>query len=110
VKTNEETRSGKAGRRYDEEFKRNAVLMLESGDRTAVQLAEELGVSDRSLGKWKRQYGKGATSRTALPKSVGADQRARIRELERELETVSRQRDILSLMLSTAAEAPQLDN
>jgi transposase-like protein len=110
VKTNEEIRSGKAGRRYDEEFKRNAVLMLESGDRTAVQLAEELGVSDCSLGKWKRQYAKGAISRTALPKSVGADQTARIRELERELETVSRQRDILSLMLSTAAEAPQLDN
>ena len=62
MKMNEETRSGKAGRRYDEEFKRNAVLMLESGDRTAVQLAEELGVSDRSLGKWKRQYGEGATS------------------------------------------------
>jgi transposase len=106
VKTNEEIRSGKAGRRYDEEFKRNAVLMLESGDRTAVQLAEELGVSDCSLGKWKRQYGMGATSRTALPKSVGADQRARIRELERELETVSRQRDILKKALSILGQQP----
>jgi putative transposase len=43
---------------YDEEFKRNAVELLESGERTAVQLGRELGVSDCSLGKWKRQYGR----------------------------------------------------
>jgi transposase-like protein len=40
-------------RQYDEEFKRNAVELLESGERTAVQLGRELGVSDCSLGKWK---------------------------------------------------------
>jgi hypothetical protein len=32
--------------RYDEEFKRNAVELLESGERSAVQLGRELGVSD----------------------------------------------------------------
>ena len=45
-------------RYYDEEFKRNAVELLESGERSAVQLSRELGVSDCSLGKWKRQYGR----------------------------------------------------
>jgi len=40
------------GRRfYDEEFKRNAVELLEADERSAVQLGRELGVSDCSLGK-----------------------------------------------------------
>jgi hypothetical protein len=32
-------------RRFDEEFQRDAVKMLESGERTAKQLSQELGVS-----------------------------------------------------------------
>ena len=44
-------------RRYDEEFERNAAELLEQGERSAVQLSQELGVSDCSLGRWKRQYG-----------------------------------------------------
>ena len=39
----------KFGRRFDEEFKRDAVSMLESRVRTAEQLAGELGVSVWSL-------------------------------------------------------------
>ena len=50
-------------RYYDEEFKRNAVELLEGGGRSAVQLSRELGISDCSLGKWKRQYGKEAQSK-----------------------------------------------
>lgn len=86
--------------RYDEEFKRNAVELLESGERSAVQLSRELGVSDCSLGKWKRQYGRqGARS------GLGADQ-SRIAELERELAAVSRQRDILKKALAILGQEP----
>jgi transposase len=89
-------------RQYDEEFKRNAVELLESGERTAVQLGRELGVSDCSLGKWKRQYGRqGQASRSGL----GAEQ-SRIAELERELAAVSRQRDILKKALAILGQEP----
>jgi transposase len=89
-------------RQYDEEFKRNAVELLESGERTAVQLGRELGVSDCSLGKWKRQFGQqGQSSRSGL----GAEQ-SRIAELERELAAVSRQRDILKKALAILGQEP----
>ena len=55
-------------RRYDEEFKRNAVELLERGERSAVQLSRELGVSDCSLGKWKRQYGKQPAALNPVPR------------------------------------------
>ena len=88
--------------RYDEEFKRNAVELLESGERSAVQLGRELGVSDCSLGKWKGQYGRqGQRARSGL----GADQ-SRIAELERELAAVSRQRDILKKALAILGQEP----
>ena len=88
--------------RYDEEFKRNAVELLESGGRSAVQLGRELGVSDCSLGKWKRQYGQqGPDARSGL----GADQ-SRIAEPERELAAVSRQRDILKKALAILGQEP----
>jgi transposase len=89
-------------RRYDEEFKRDAVELLESGQRTAVQLSRELGVSDCSLGKWKRQFGRqGQVSGGGL----GAEQ-SRIAELERELAAVCRQRNILKKALAILGQEP----
>jgi transposase-like protein len=48
---NEKQSSNQVKRRrcYDEEFKRNAVELLERGERSAVQLGRELGVSDCTL-------------------------------------------------------------
>lgn len=51
VKENQEKKERKLRRYYDEEFKRSAVEMLESASCSAVQLAQELGISDCSLGK-----------------------------------------------------------
>jgi transposase len=91
----------KARRYYDQEFKRSAVEMLESGAKSAVQLARELGVSDCSLGKWKKLYGQG---------SKGLEQQAdqeRIKALERELVRISRQRDILKKALAILGQSPE---
>jgi transposase len=89
-------------RRYDEEFKRNAVELLERGERSAVQLSRELGVSDCSLGKWKRQYGQ--QGREALDASAAAQ--SRVQELELELAAVTRQRDILKKALAILGQEP----
>jgi transposase-like protein len=72
------------------------VELLEQGERSAVQLSQELGVSDCSLGKWKRQYGR--QGRVALNGLEAAQ--SRIEELEREVAAVSRQRDIFKKSLS----------
>lgn len=89
-------------RRYDEEFKRNAVELLERGERSAVQLGRELGVSDCSLGKWKRQYGKAARS----AQSGAQAEPSRIAQLERQVEYLSRQRDILKKALAILGQEP----
>jgi hypothetical protein len=45
VEKNENRGTNRNGRRFDEEFKRDAVAMLKSGERSAQQLSQELGVS-----------------------------------------------------------------
>ena len=101
---NREKKEKKLRRYYDEEFKRNAVEMLENGGRSAVQLARELGISDCSLGKWKQLYGKEAVQAGAG--TAGQAHAQRIKELERELERVSRQRDILKKALGILGQEP----
>jgi transposase len=86
-------------RYYDEEFKRNAVELLERGERSAVQLSRELGISDCALGKWKRQYGKAA-------RNSGQAEQSRIAQLERQVEYLSRQRDILKKALAILGQEP----
>jgi len=97
---------GSKGRRFDEEFRREAVTLLERG-RSATQLARELGVSTWSLCQWKKRYGSpGATARglsgsTSVQGAAGdvavADEVLRLRA---ELHAVSRQRDILKKALT----------
>ena len=53
-------------RRYDEQFKRDAVALLEGG-RSASQLARELGVSVWNLRDWKDLFGSGCI---LLPPSI----------------------------------------
>ena len=92
----------KRRRYYDEEFKRNAVELLEGGGRSALQLSRELGISDCSLGKWKRQYGKEAQSK----RSGAQAEQERIAQLERQVEYLSRQRDILKKALAILGQEP----
>jgi transposase-like protein len=94
------------GRRFDEEFRREAVALLEKG-RSATQLARELGVSTWSLCHWKKRYGtlgsgasaaaKGSPRTGTLADVVLADEVLRLRA---ELHAVSRQRDILKKALT----------
>ena len=50
----------RTGRRYDREFKNNAVALVRSG-RTVTEVARDLGVSKWSLGRWVEQAKTGQT-------------------------------------------------
>jgi transposase len=78
--------------RYPPEFRREAVAILRSGARTTGQLARELGVSSQTLRNWRRQDEADRGERADVPTS---DERARIRELEREVRTLRQEREIL---------------
>jgi transposase len=95
----------KFGRRFDEEFKRDAVRMLESRIRTAEQLAAELGVSSWSLKRWAKVYGQNSAG-GGPPVADGAALMLENARLRRELETVSRQRDILKKALGILGQEP----
>ena len=46
-----QTNSSKFARRYDREFKENAVALIQSG-RSITEVSRDLGVSDWSLRQW----------------------------------------------------------
>lgn len=47
---------GKKGQHYNEEFQRNAVDKWIKSEKSARQVALDLGVSDNSLHLWKKKY------------------------------------------------------
>ena len=97
---------GSNGRRFDEEFRREAVALLERG-RSATQLGRELGVSTWSLCQWKKRYGTqraagAGRSGSAAVKGTAGDLAPtdEVLRLRAELHAVSRQRDILKKALT----------
>ena len=77
---------------YPSEFRREAVRMLRSGLRTPRQLAVELGCSEQTLRNWQRQDEADRGERADL---LSSDERARLRELERENKVLRQEREIL---------------
>src|SRR5258707_1242321 len=87
---------------YKEEFRRQAVEMVIHSGKTQAQVARELGCSEYSLNLWKKAY-----LQQQAPTEIDGEQRspeqmfAEIRRLQKENEYLKRQREILSLVLST---------
>jgi transposase len=102
TKTNEDRKTAEATptvprKRYDENFKRQAVENWIKTDKPGTQIAAELGVSYPSLKEWKRCY-----TGDAMP--ARTDLAAENRALKAELARVSEQRDILKKTLGIFTE------
>lgn len=80
---------GKAPRRFDEQYKREAVRFLEETGRPLREVAEELKVSEQALWRWRKKYGSGAGE--PLSRSEAAE----LRRLRREVEILRQERDFL---------------
>lgn len=76
-------------RKFTDEFKADAVALVEEPGGQIAKVAKELGIYDSSLGNWVRQV------RAKAEGEPTPEERAEIRELRRELERVTRERDIL---------------
>lgn len=83
------TSNGRPRRKFTDEFKAEAVAMVEASGGQIAKVARELGIYDSSLGNWVRQAKEEAEGAPSVT------ERAEIRELRRELERVRRERDIL---------------
>jgi transposase len=79
---------------FSPEFKREAVRLLDAGEKPAADLARELGVRRNQLYKWKEEVAKHGGD--AFPgmgrRSVAKDEVVRLRK---ELDRVKEERDIL---------------
>ena|SRR2546430_8522937 len=96
----------KLARRYDREFKQDAVALVQSG-RAIKEVARDLGISDWSLRHWIRldKAGQGLKEPATLA-SESPEQRE-LRRLRQENEYLRRQRDILKKALGIlSAEMP----
>jgi transposase len=80
---------GKARRKFDEQFKREAVRFLEETGRPLRAVAEELKISEQALWRWRKQYGTGATE------VLSPSEAAELRRLRRENEILRQERDFL---------------
>lgn len=95
-----------SGRRYDREFKDNAVALIRNG-RTITEVSRDLGVSKWSLGGWVKQASAGQTLREPKTLTMESPEQRELRRLRQDLEYVTRQRDILKKALGIlSAEMP----
>jgi transposase len=87
--------------RYSKEFKLEAIRLLDSGQKSAVQLALELGVRRNQLYKWKEQLsGKGEAAFRGPGRKPEA-QESEVVRLKRELAKVTK--DILKKAVANFA-------
>jgi transposase len=80
-------------RRFTPEFKREAVQLLNAGQRPAAEIARELGIPRNRLYKWQKEI---AGHGGAFPGSVRqAAPAAEVARLKREVARITEERDIL---------------
>lgn len=95
-------------RRYDSDFKRNAVRLSEERDRSVKEVADNLGISPDLLYKWRSELR--AKEELAFPgngREGLTDQEKRIRELEKKLKNAEMERDILKKAMAIFSRAPK---
>ena len=101
-------------RTYTNDFRQEAVNLLLSSGRPLKEVAKELGITANSLRTWRdKALGSGGATQSASMQSEGrsqtpvADPAAEIRRLQREVEYLRRQREILKKAMSILSEDPQ---
>ena len=101
-------KSNRSGRRYDREFKNDAVALVHGG-RTITEVARDLGVSKWSLGHWVRRAEEGQMLSEPKTLALETPEQRELRRLRQELEYVSRQRDILKKALGILSAEMRLN-
>ena len=76
---------------YSDEFKREAVKLLRSGERSVPVLARELGVSQGSLRTWAAQIDVDEGKADGLSSA----EREELKRLRREVKVLAEEREIL---------------
>lgn len=92
----------KTRRAFTDEFKREAVALLEGSGRPLMQVATELGIQPSMLRAWR-----GRPSRTAGSMAAPSAEQAEIRRLQKELDRAQMERDILKKAIGIFSGPPR---
>lgn len=76
--------------KYPEEFRREAVELYRSSERSRAEVAKSLGISDGSLATWVK-----AADAAEEPGALDADERAELARLRQEVKDLRMDREIL---------------
>jgi transposase len=76
--------------KYPEEFRREAVALYRSSDRSRAEVAKSLGISDGSLAAWAKM-----ADRDEVPGALDASERAELERLRKENKDLRMDREIL---------------
>jgi transposase len=93
-------------RNYNQDFKIEAVKLLEAEKYSYGEASIRLGVAKSTLIKWKALYGHNNDSMLSNNKEAGLTVFEQ-KQLQKELERVRRERDILKKALAYFAADPQ---
>jgi len=80
---------GKIRKKYDEEFKKNAVKLSYASPKPVKEIAEDLGIHENLLYNWRRKYTADGD------KTKYATLEEENRDLQRQLAEVKMERDML---------------
>lgn len=89
-------------RMYTEEFKREAVRLMETSGKSIAQLARDLGINDNNLYRWRSAYGSPAEQVSA---GSMTEIEAELKRLQRENEVLRQERDILKKAMSIVSRS-----
>jgi len=81
--------------KYTDEFKRQAVELLESRDRSAVDVARELGIRQNQLYKWREELIKKGDHAFIGPGRPAKDKTSELSRLRQEVKRLQEENDIL---------------
>ncbi len=86
----------KQRRKYDADFKRNAVNLADNPTRRVTEVAANLGISQDLLYRWIRQHKtQGSIAFPGNGKEALTEEERRIKELEKKLRDAEMEQDIL---------------
>ena len=102
-------KSSGSRRKYDAQFKREAVNLFDASDKKASEVERDLGLYPGAIGRWRKELAK--DPKDAFPGSGHQKPlEEEIRQLRRELDIVREERDILKKAVAIFSEGPKADS
>lgn len=94
-------------RRYSRQFRADAVELVLRSNKTVVEIAGDLGIRAELLYRWKSEYQAKQDSQFPVNGHLKDSETERFRKLERELQSVKEERDILKKALAVFSRSHQ---